>query len=74
MKTKKKATFAIILLDAVLLALAALPAGAQPPYYPPPELERLVARVALYPDSLLSQILAAATYPDQIPDAAGWAD
>jgi len=74
MKTKKKATIAIILFDAVLLALAALPAGAQPPFYPPPELERLVARIALYPDSLLSQILAAATYPDQIPDAAGWAD
>ncbi len=31
-------------------------------------------RVALYPDPLLSQILAAATFPDQIPDAARWAD
>jgi len=33
-----------------------------------------VQRIALYPDPLLSQILAAATFPDQIPDAARWAD
>src|ERR1700679_3533451 len=45
-----------------------------PPSYPPQELDRLVGRVALYPDPLLSQIFAAATFPDQIPDAAGWAD
>src|SRR5580698_10526066 len=45
-----------------------------PPSYPPPELDRLVSRVALYPDPLLSQIFAAATFPDQVPDAARWAD
>jgi hypothetical protein len=45
-----------------------------PPSYPPQELDRLVTRIALYPDPLLSQIFAAATFPDQIPDAAGWAD
>src|SRR6202020_3634041 len=45
-----------------------------PPSYPPQELDRLVSRVALYPDPLLSQIFAAATFPDQIPDAAQWAD
>src|SRR3984957_20649939 len=45
-----------------------------PPSFPPQELDRLVQRVALYPDPLLSQIFAAATFPDQIPDAAGWAD
>ncbi len=45
-----------------------------PPSYPPQELDRLVSRIALYPDPLLSQILAAATFPDQIPDAARWAD
>jgi hypothetical protein len=37
-------------------------------------LDNLVARIALYPDSLLSQVLAAATYPDQIPEAAAWAN
>jgi hypothetical protein len=36
--------------------------------------DRLVSRIALYPDPLLAQVLAAATYPDQIPDAAQWAD
>ncbi len=45
-----------------------------PPSYPPQELDRLVSRVALYPDPLLSQIFAAATFPDQIPEAARWAD
>jgi hypothetical protein len=33
-----------------------------------------VSRIALYPDPLLGQVLAAATYPDQIPDAAKWSD
>jgi hypothetical protein len=32
-----------------------------------------VARIALYPDPLLSQILAAASYSNEIPDAAAWA-
>jgi len=50
------------------------PPQGPPPSYPPQELDRLVSRIALYPDPLLSQILAAATFPDQIPDAAGWAD
>jgi hypothetical protein len=34
----------------------------------------LVTRIALYPDPLLAQVLAAATYSDQIPAAARWAD
>jgi hypothetical protein len=60
----------------VLLMLAVAPAIAQapPPPLPPGELDRLVDRIALYPDPLLSQILAAATYANQIPDAAAWAD
>jgi hypothetical protein len=41
---------------------------------PPGELDRLVSRIALYPDPLLAQVLAAATFPDAIPDAARWAD
>jgi hypothetical protein len=50
------------------------PAYPPPPSYPPAELDRLVSRIALYPDPLIAQILAAATFPDQIPEAARWAD
>ncbi|HTS77364.1 MAG TPA: DUF3300 domain-containing protein [Bryobacteraceae bacterium] len=49
-------------------------AFAQPPLMSPKQLDRLVDRIALYPDSLLAQVLAAATYPDQIPDADMWAN
>jgi hypothetical protein len=44
------------------------------PVYPPAELDRITSPIALYPDPLLAQVLAAATYSDQIPDAARWAD
>ena len=47
---------------------------APPPSYTPEQLDKLVSRVALYPDSLLAQVLAASTFADQIPDAARWAD
>jgi len=36
------------------------------------ELQQLLAPIALYPDSLVAQILGAATFPDQIAEAAGW--
>jgi Protein of unknown function (DUF3300) len=36
------------------------------------ELEQLLAPVALYPDALLAQLLMAATYPDEIVEAARW--
>jgi len=45
-----------------------------PPYYPPQELDRLVSRIALYPDPLLAQILAASTFSNDVPAAAQWAD
>jgi hypothetical protein len=48
--------------------------GPPPPYFSTAQLESLVSRIALYPDPLLSQVLAAATFPDAIPDAARWAD
>jgi len=48
--------------------------GAPPPSFSPDQLDKLVSRIALYPDPLLAQLLAAATFPDQIPDAAKWAD
>jgi Protein of unknown function (DUF3300) len=69
-----KALRAIV--PALVFILTIWPALAQapPPTLPPPQLDQLVARIALYPDPLLAQVLAAATYPEQIPDAARWAD
>ncbi|HYA42827.1 MAG TPA: DUF3300 domain-containing protein [Syntrophobacteraceae bacterium] len=36
------------------------------------ELDRMLAPVALYPDSLLAQILMAATFPNQVAEEDGW--
>jgi hypothetical protein len=58
----------------MLAAIPLLAQGPQPPAFPPQQLDSLVSRVALYPDPLLAQVLAAATFFDQIPDAAQWAD
>jgi Protein of unknown function (DUF3300) len=38
----------------------------------PQELHQLVAPIALYPDALVAQILAASTYPTQIVEADRW--
>lgn len=45
-----------------------------PPAYTPAQLDQMVSPIALYPDPLLTQVLAGSTYPDQIADAAQWAD
>ena len=39
----------------------------------PEEIEQLVAPIALYPDSLLSQIFMASTYPLEVVEASRWA-
>src|SRR3979490_2436430 len=56
------------------LALTTIGGFAQAGQRSPSQLERLVMRIALYPDPLLAQVLAAATYPDQVAEAAQWAD
>jgi Protein of unknown function (DUF3300) len=38
----------------------------------PEQLQQLVAPIALYPDALIAQILAAATYPSEIVEAESW--
>src|SRR5258708_4162003 len=38
----------------------------------PQELQQLVAPIALYPDALVAQILAASTYPTEIVEAERW--
>ncbi len=48
----------------------------QPPSPPaqqsPQELQQLVAPIALYPDALVAQVLAASTYPAEIVEADRW--
>jgi hypothetical protein len=41
--------------------------------FKPEELEQILAPVALYPDSLLSQVLMASTYPLEVVQAQRWA-
>ncbi len=64
-----------------LLAAQQPPPGDQAPPEPslspvqaltPDQLDNLVAPIALYPDNLLSQILAASTYPLEIVEAQQW--
>ncbi len=45
-----------------------------PPYQQqtPEQLQQLVAPIALYPDSLVAQILAASTFPEQVVEADRW--
>jgi hypothetical protein len=40
--------------------------------YTEKQLDNLVSPIALYPDPLLAQLLIAATFPDQVEDAAAW--
>lgn len=59
----------------VVLAMLVLPAAARaqsPVPFSGPQLERLLAPIALYPDALLGQILMAATYPMEVIEAARW--
>jgi len=76
-------TWAIGALLAMLLALTPFGLGAQNPT-PPPEssgqqalkpeqLDALVAPIALYPDTLLAQVLMASSYPLEVVQAERWA-
>lgn len=40
--------------------------------FKPEELEQMLAAIALYPDSLLSQVLMASTYPIEVVEAERW--
>ena len=42
--------------------------------FSPQELDRIVSPIALYPDPLLGQVLTAATFSPEVPDATRWAD
>ena len=82
-------TSAIAVVLSLTLPFAAMaqtppPPSASPPATPAPataqqllsnqQLDALVAPIALYPDTLLSQVLIASTYPLEVVEAARWAD
>jgi uncharacterized membrane protein YgcG len=76
-----KARIALLFLGLMFVFGALLPASlraqAQPapaPYEPfsPEQMDSLTARVALYPDALLSEIFVAATYPLEVVEASQW--
>ncbi len=62
-------------LSVLLIPFASGNLEAQGPAYAPLDaagLDQLVAPIALYPDSLVAQILTASTYPQQVSDADNW--
>lgn len=58
----------------IWLPAKAQDAASSPPKLDAAQLDQLVARIALYPDPLLAQVLAAASFSEQIPDAYTWAE
>jgi len=62
----------------LLVMLMAAPSGAVgqgsggSPVFRQEELDQMLAPIALYPDSLLAQVLVAATYPLEVVQADRW--
>lgn len=54
------------------IALAQAQEYAQAEPFSPEQLDNLLAPIALYPDPLLAQVLLAATFVDQVDEAARW--
>jgi hypothetical protein len=48
------------------------PAAPQPAPFPKQRLDQMLAPIALYPDQLVTNILMAASYPQEVADAALW--
>lgn len=71
MFTMSIAKSALWLLFALILAFPASPRANEA--YSPQELDTLVSTIALYPDPLLAQVLAASVHGDEIPGASDWA-
>jgi hypothetical protein len=74
---KKKKGYLMVLVFVCITTLIIPPCsysqGSPPPVFKAEELEQILAPVALYPDSLLTQILMASTYPLEIVSADRWA-
>ncbi len=64
----------LLLISSVVLALltSGLSVRAQSSLYTRDQIDQMVAPIALYPDALMSQVLMAATYPDQVTEADQW--
>lgn len=64
----------LVLVCTVTAALSSqeAPPQASPPVLSSQQLDNLVAPIALYPDPLLGQILAASTYPLELIEAGQW--
>lgn len=60
------------LLFAAILCLSLGTAQAEDAVFSEAELDQMMAPIALYPDSLLAQILMAATYPANVSEAVKW--
>lgn len=61
-----------ILLGLMLVLLPGHEAKAQSTNFTQPELEQLLAPIALYPDDVLAQVLMASAYPAEVAQAADW--
>jgi hypothetical protein len=74
---KKRQGYLMVLVFVCVMALVVPPCsysqGSQPPVFKTEELEQILAPIALYPDSLLTQIMMASTYPLEIVQADRWA-
>jgi uncharacterized protein DUF3300 len=62
----------LVLLVTVSVAFAQTPPAPRKAPATQQELDQMLAPIALYPDSLLSQVLMASTYPLEVVEAARW--
>ena len=71
---KQSSSFTATLLTVVLVTLQAFEPllTAQSASLTPQQLDQLLSPIALYPDSLLSQIMTASTNPQEILDVDNW--
>ena len=76
MKTKRRGIQAVVW---IIILMVAMPPwifaqeSTGPAKFKQEELDQMLAPIALYPDSLLGQILIASTYPLEIVQADRWA-
>jgi hypothetical protein len=64
--------FALLFATALLLVQGL--AAAEEKVFPPEQLDQLAAPIALYPDSVVAQIMMASTYPLEVVQAQRWLD